>query len=69
MSSTPLSKVLYNLVMFPYPSGATMHVGHASNFIPNDILVRRHKMNGHRVINPIGWDSFGLPTENFAIKQ
>jgi leucyl-tRNA synthetase len=55
--------------MFPYPSGATMHVGHASNYIPVDVMVRQLRMKGHKVINPIGRDSFGLPTENFAIKQ
>ncbi len=67
MSSSP--KTLYYLNMFPYPSGATMHVGHASNYIPLDVLVRYQRMKGNTVIDPIGRDSFGLPTENFAIKQ
>jgi leucyl-tRNA synthetase len=54
--------------MFPYPSGDSMHVGHASNYIINDFVARYKKMQGYDVIHPMGFDSFGLPTENYAIK-
>ena len=55
--------------MFPYPSGAGLHVGHAENFIYVDVMARFQKMQGKHVINPIGRDAFGLPTENYALKQ
>lgn len=58
----------YSLAMFPYPSGAGLHAGHASNFIINDIVARYQRMQGKNVLNPFGLDSFGLPTENYAIK-
>ncbi|HMT00836.1 MAG TPA: leucine--tRNA ligase [Candidatus Absconditabacterales bacterium] len=67
--SDKAKKTFYCLNMFPYPSGVGLHVGHASNYIINDIIARFKRMQGYEVINPIGWDSFGLPTENFAIKQ
>lgn len=54
--------------MFPYPSGDSMHVGHASNYIINDFVARYKKMQWFDVIHPMGFDSFGLPTENYAIK-
>ncbi|PJC37526.1 leucine--tRNA ligase [Candidatus Peregrinibacteria bacterium CG_4_9_14_0_2_um_filter_53_11] len=58
----------YNLVMFPYPSGDRLHVGHWYNFAPSDSFGRFMKMQGYEVFEPMGYDSFGLPAENFAIK-
>lgn len=58
----------YNLVMFYYPSGANIHVGHAYNYIGSDVYGRFKKMRGYNVFQPMGSDAFGLPAENFAIK-
>lgn len=58
----------YNLVEFPYPSGAGLHVGHCMGFGASDAYCRMKRMQGYNVLFPIGWDAFGLPTENFAIK-
>lgn len=57
----------YCLIEFPYPSGAGLHVGHPRSNTALDIIARKRRMEGHSVLYPIGWDAFGLPTENFAI--
>ncbi len=54
--------------MFPYPSGAGMHAGHAYSYSIVDAIARFHRGLGNNVLNPMGWDAFGLPTENYAIK-
>ncbi|TAK03327.1 leucine--tRNA ligase [Patescibacteria group bacterium] len=59
---------LYHLVMFPYPSGAGLHVGHVESYAALDILTRRARMQGKNVLFPIGYDAFGLPAENYAVK-
>ena len=58
----------YVLVEFPYPSGEGLHVGHARSYIALDIVARKKRMENFNVLFPIGWDAFGLPTENYAIK-
>ena len=59
----------FAMIEFPYPSGAGLHVGHPRSYTALDIIARKRRMQGYNVLYPIGWDAFGLPTENFAIKN
>jgi len=61
-------KKFYSLIEFPYPSGDGLHVGHIRSNTAMDIVSRKRRMEGYNVLYPIGWDAFGLPTENYAIK-
>ena len=67
-SSTSKKPKFYSLIEFPYPSGQGLHVGHPRPYIGMDIISRKRRMEGYNVLYPIGWDAFGLPTENYAIK-
>ena len=59
----------FAMIEFPYPSGQGLHVGHPRSYTAIDIVARKRRMQGYNVLYPIGWDAFGLPTENFAIKN
>ncbi len=61
-------KKFYALVEFPYPSGQGLHVGHPRPYTGLDIIARIKRMQGYNVLYPFGWDAFGLPTENYAMK-
>lgn len=63
------TKKFYALDMFPYPSGAGLHVGHPKGYIATDVVSRFKMLSGYSVLHPMGWDAFGLPAENYAIKN
>jgi len=63
------SEKFYGLIEFPFPSGEGLHVGHPRSYVAIDAITRKQRMMGKNVLYPIGWDAFGLPTENFAIKH
>ena len=68
VAKSTTGKKFYGLIEFPYPSGSGLHVGHVRSNTAMDIISRKRRMEGYNVLYPIGWDAFGLPTENYAIK-
>lgn len=69
VTEDPTKKKWFSLVEFPYPSGVGLHIGHPRPYTAMDIVSRKRRMQGYNVLFPIGWDAFGLPTENYAIKN
>src|SRR5512138_2238155 len=68
VEADPDKKKFYVLNMFPYPSGAGLHVGHPLGYIASDIYARYKRQNGFNVLNPMGYDAYGLPAEQYAIQ-
>jgi len=68
VTEDPSKQKFYVLDMFPYPSGAGLHVGHPLGYIASDIFSRYKKLEGFNVLHPMGYDSFGLPAEQYAIQ-